>query len=102
MIIEKFAALPPWIEFEGVNFELQLIVNGNPFDVRLVYALSSVDVFSRHYQHYDLYGSWENPFAEGRLQGFLFLVENIKNDRDVLDAIGICVDFLKQNKLWNQ
>jgi hypothetical protein len=99
MIIEKFAALPPWIEFEGVTFELCLIVNGSLDDVRLIYRIGYADHKSKHLSLINSHGSWENPFDEGRLQGFLFLIENISNDDNFLRAIELCNKFLEENGL---
>ncbi len=99
MIVEKFATLPPWIEFEGVRFELQLIVNGSPDDVRLVYWLQSAVEGTKHYQTVNEYSCWNNPFCENKPQGFLFLTENIKTDKQLLDAIARCRIFLKTNHL---
>lgn len=93
-IIEKFGQLPGSVTVEGCTFELQLIVNGRSDDVRLVYAFLYVDEKSEHYQTYKDYGSWNNPFNGGAMQGFLFLVENISDQWDLADAIRLCEEFL--------
>jgi hypothetical protein len=99
MIVEKLVRLPPWIEFQGCTFDLTIIINGSPDDVRLVYGLSAVSPESRHWAKFMLHRCWENPFADGSNQGFLFLAENISNDGLLLEAIMRCYRFLKQNNL---
>jgi hypothetical protein len=99
MIVEKFATLPPWIDYQGVNFELQLFVNGRSDDVRLCFSLSHVDQDSQHRAVYDESGSWINPFNGNAMQGFLFLIENIATDEDLIQAIDECHNFLKDNCL---
>lgn len=100
MIVEKFARLPGWIDYQGINFELQLIVNGRPDDVRLVYAINYVSADSPHKALYEDCGSWINSFEGHCLQGFLFLVENIETDEDLITAIDECEAWLKEVALW--
>jgi hypothetical protein len=96
-VIEKFGRLPGSVTAEGGVFELQLIVNGRADDIRLVYAISYFTKDSVHYETWTEYGSWYNPFDDGRLQGFLFMVENISDQWDLADAIHRCTDFLLKN-----
>ena len=84
MIIEKFASLPPWIMYEGIHFELQLIVNG-PDDVRLCYQM--------------LYVEKGSPSNGNRPRYFLYLHQNITTDEGLLEAIALCHKFLKNKKL---
>lgn len=98
-LMEKFGALPPWIEIEGAEFTLQLIVNGRPDDIRLVYSLERTNNNSRHFENWRLHGCWENPFDNDRAQGFLFLYENIKNDDDLELALSTCYAFLITHNL---
>lgn len=97
--VEQFGRLPPWIEVQGVRFELQLIVNGTPDDIRLVYAIAGVDDNSPHKKRIDECGSWRNPYTGG-LQGFLFLVENISTEMSLGDACDRAEKFLKRFDLW--
>ena len=100
MIVEKFAALPPWISYDGVNFELQLINDGKADDNRLVYVLSYVFDSSQHYKLWKECGSWVNPFNEGSLQGFLWLAQGIETDDELIVAIDRAKAFLQKNNLW--
>jgi hypothetical protein len=99
MIVEKFASLPPWITYEGVVFELQLIIDGIPNDVRLCYCLSYTNANSKHYIEYKENDAWLNPFQNGARQGFLYLIEGIETDEDLIEAIDNCHEFLKKNNL---
>lgn len=84
--------LPPWIDFEGINFEFQLINNGGN-EMRLVYAIASVAPDSPHRAVYDDHGSWLNKLVnptEPPMQGFLILYENIDTDVDLCWAVRDC------------
>ncbi len=99
MIVEKFASLPSFIDYQGVNFELALVVNGRSDDVRLVYVINYAEAESPHRELIANSMCWENPFAGGRLQGFLYLYENIATDEDLIAAVEDCETFLNKHKL---
>lgn len=101
MIIEEFQKLPPLIQFEGVNFELQLINNGGN-ESRLVYTISYASDSSPHKADIDAYGCWSNKLADPDdqpSQGFLVLYEGIYNDVDLCWAIRRCWHWLWDNGL---
>jgi len=101
MIIEELLTLPPWVEFEGVIFEFQLINNGGG-EIRLVYAINGVEDSSPHKAHYDAYGSWLNKLADPvnmPPQGFLILFEGIDSDPWLLWAIRECWYWLQARGL---
>lgn len=96
MIVEKILTdLPPWVVYEGINFELRLISNGTD-EMKLVYGISYVDDDSKHKLDIEVHGCWENPlYVEGGSStGFLYLVEGIENDNDLLAVITETRDFL--------
>lgn len=101
MIVEELLTLPPWVDFEGINFELQLINNGGN-EIRLVYAITGVDADSPHKQDYDAYGCWANtlldPIDPGN-KGFLVLFENIGSDVDLVYAMRSCWYWLQERGL---
>lgn len=97
MITEEFLTLPPWIEYEGISFELQLFVNKTT-EARLCYAIRYVTADSPHKADIDSHGSWYNKLEDPGnppLQGFLLLYEGIENDVDLLFAIRSC-----WHRLW--
>jgi hypothetical protein len=100
-MMEKFSKLPPWIEYEGISFELRLINNGHLRDNRLVYAIDHVAVGSQHHNTVAFYGCWNNPFLPGAGRGFLVLVENIATDDHLIEAIDEVKEFLVKNKLYD-
>jgi hypothetical protein len=96
MAIEKFAQLPPELSYQGVNFQLKLIVSGSPGDVRLVYAISYADDDSPHCQEVRDFGCWVNVLDGGKPQGFLYLVENISTDAQLRKACRDCTEWLNR------
>ena len=102
-IVPLLLALPPYITYQGVSFELRLFPNGN--EMRLVYALLNVAENSPHFSLYQEYYCWENPFIRpGDVYGcsFLYLVEGIESDNDLVRAVAETNDFLKRNNLLEQ
>jgi hypothetical protein len=102
MLIEMFASLPPWLDIEGVNFELQLFNDGRPDDCRLCYALCYCFEGSKHYELWKDCGSWLNPFQDGHLQGFLYLQGGIETDEEFMAACYGAKKFLEDNNLLNK
>ena len=101
MIVEKIlTSLPPWVTYEGINFELRLFSNGTD-EIRLYYAIHHVDTESAHFDSIEAYGCWENPFyLEGPSNtGFLYLVEGIENDEQLIAAIDETRAFLLKHSL---
>jgi hypothetical protein len=101
MIIEELLTLPPWVTFEGIEFEFQLINNGGN-EMRLVYAILSVDPGSPHYVYYQAYGSWENKLIDPTdppTKDFLILFEGIDSDPWLLWAIRQCWFWLQERGL---
>ena len=92
MLVEELLKLPPWIEFEGIQFEFQIINNGGN-EMRLVYDILTVDDDSPHRAVFVEHGSWLNKLvnpADPPLQGFLILYENIETDVDLCWAARDC------------
>lgn len=101
MIVEELLKLPPWIDYEGINFQLQLINDGGK-EIRLVYAIDYVDISSPHKLAIEVHGCWQNKFADPvdpPYQGFLLLYENINSDVDLCWAIRDCWIKLQQWEL---
>jgi hypothetical protein len=101
MIIEELLTLPPWVHFEGITFEFQLINNGGN-EMRLVYAITGVDDTSPHKLHYEAFGSWENELADPvkkPTQSFLILFEGIESDPWLLWAVRECWHWLQERGL---
>lgn len=101
MITEELLTLPPYISHQGIEFEMQIINNGGS-EIRLCYAIGSVDAASPHKAFYDEWGSWLNTFngpADPPTQGFLVLYENIESDVDLIWAIRDCWHWLSVNGL---
>lgn len=89
MIVEELLTLPPWVEYEGVHFELQVFNNGGN-EVRIGYPISHVSADSPHKGDYDVNDGWFNKVADQDnppFQGFLVLFENIETDVDLIYAM---------------
>lgn len=102
-IVPLLLALPPYVTYQGVSFELLIFPNGN--EMRLVYAILNVGENSPHYPLYQEYGCWENPLIHpGDVYGcgFLYLVEGIESDNDLVRAVAETKEFLKKNNLLEQ
>lgn len=98
-IVEQLLKLPQYIRFEGITFSLKLW-NCRSDEVWLAYEINDVKSTSPHYQLYNDYLTWENPFIKvDDLYGcgFLYLVEGIENDEQLLAAIERTLHFLKKN-----
>jgi len=101
MIAEEFLKLPAFIEFEGITFQLQLINDGNT-ELRLVYDVDALADYCNHKTHWDQFGYWLNPFINPNQVypcGFLYLVEGIMTDDDLIKAIEQTNVFLRTNHL---
>lgn len=101
MIIEELLTLPPWVDFEGINFVFQLINNGGN-EIRLVYALSHCTDDSPHKEQIDQYNCWANKLSDPvdpPNQGFLILYENIETDVDLCWAARQCWYWLQERGL---
>lgn len=100
MIIDELLKLPPCIDFEGINFEMQLINNGGN-EIRLTYSILYVDRGSVHYDLWQDAGCWLNTFLDKDsppMKGFLILFENIETDADLIYAVRQCLNTLNK---WN-
>jgi hypothetical protein len=101
MIIEELLTLPPWVHFEGITFEFQLINDGGN-EMRLVYAIDRVDLDSKHFIYHEVSGSWENSLANPinpPTEGFLILFEKITSDVDLIYAARSCWYWLQERGL---
>ena len=96
MITEKLLKLPMTVSLEGVEFELKVYKNGR--EIRLCYAYLMHEKDSKHAYDLDFWGHWENPLLNGACT-FLYLVEGIRNDKDLLAAIEETKQFLQSNRL---
>lgn len=98
MVIHHLLRLPPFVSHEGCEFSLSLWSETN--EMRLAYQFDNVQESSPHYALYTEWGWWNNPFADGSPQGFLWLIEGIEDDADALAAVALTETFLKENGLW--
>lgn len=96
-IINEFINLPSTVDFEDINFELQLIKNSS-IEVRLVYSINYVEPTSPHLIDIKKTGSFYNSILNGQ-KTFLFMYENIFSDKDLIIAIYECKKFLLQHKI---
>jgi hypothetical protein len=85
-VIKLFMSLPPRVTVEGVEFDLEFIKNAED-DGRIVYKIGYVEEDSPHYQNVKNYHAWNHPFEEGYVCGFLFLIENIADQKDFYVAV---------------
>ena len=101
MIVKELLTLPPWVDYEGINFELQLFNNGGN-EIRLCYAISRVDDDSPHKPLYDDDGTWLNKFRDADdppSEGWLYLQESIETDMDLIWSIRQCWHWLQERGL---
>jgi hypothetical protein len=101
MIVKELLKLPPWVHFEGITFEFQIINDGGN-EIRLVYAIDYVDLDSPHYIHYEVCGSWLNKLAnpvDPPTEGFLILYQGITSDIDLCYAARSCWYWLQERGL---
>lgn len=101
MIIEELLTLPPWVDFEGINFEFQLFNDGGT-EMRMCYVIAHVDNDSPHKAQYDDSSTWDNKFAnhaDPPAQGWLKLYEGITDDASLLWAIRDCWYWLQERGL---
>lgn len=96
--ILKLVNLPSYVEYEGVEFELRLLINGTR-DIRITYNIYSCNESSKHKKDIDKYGLWKNPFFDGRLKDFLFFYSGILDNLTFEETIEQCIDFLNKNKI---
>jgi hypothetical protein len=98
-ITPTLSDLPPIIQFEGVDFVPQILVN-HPYDVRLCYSIESVSKKSPHYLRYKNSLCFYNKF-NNRNCDYLYLVEGITDDEKMITAIKNCQKFISKNSnLW--
>jgi len=101
MIVETvLKLLPPIINFEGISFQFGIFKNGKD-ELRICYKILGVYYTSNHFNDYNKFRGWYNPFygSKKKFCDFLYLVENISNDQQLLDAINECHAFLLLNNL---
>lgn len=98
MIMEKLFKLPPYVGYQGVTFMFEIFANGN-HEVRICYAIDSVDPHSPHEDTINECGAWYNTFNQNKLQTFLYLIEGINTDEDLDKALDECYEFLKEKDL---
>jgi len=86
MIVKELFTLPPWVGYEGVNFEMRLFNNGGN-EIRLCYVITHKDDDSPHKAQYDDDGTWRNKFSDGDnppSEYWLYLQEGIETDADLI------------------
>jgi len=89
---QVFITLPQQIIYNGIEFELLLINNGD--EARLCYIVRGD--FNGHQE------KWENPFFNNEIKGFLYLVEGITNVWEFSEAVNEMKYFLISNKIINE
>ena len=99
MIIELLVSLPRYIIYQECVFILQLTRKNE--GVNICYALDYVQPSSKHYEQFNFWSSWINPF-NGNTQGFLWLYEQAETDEEFIEAINECLTFLKSNNLYEE
>jgi hypothetical protein len=82
-ITKGILELPAYVRHEGVEYVFRLFINHE--EVRLVYEIYDVSPTSKHYQTYSDFGGVINE--NGGMKGFLFLIEGIETDEDLLEGI---------------
>lgn len=97
-IVKNILRLPPFIEFEGVQFDFELFIE-NHDEIRLVYKITGCKKSSPHHDDIEYNGCWENPFEDGRPKGFLYLHEGIDTDENLEEALCDCFNWLTKNDL---
>lgn len=85
-LIKSFNTLPGIINYNNLDFQLQLITENNCS--RLGYILVDINQTT-----------FKNPFFHDANKGFLILVELIENEQDFREAILEIGKFLVNNKL---
>lgn len=101
--IKSLLTLPDWVEFEGCNFELCLMLSGGK--ASLCYWLTIVDDKSKHYQLWCEWSGWLNPlmgYENGYPCSFLCLCQNIEDDNDLKSAIDQFRAFLLEHGLLSR
>lgn len=88
-LIKLFQELPPYVTVTNAGkkyeFHLCIIPDGHE-DTRLCYDKFSGD--------FDDLGAWENPYLNNQRCGFLYLVEGIRNESEMREAILETMRFL--------
>lgn len=101
MIVEELLTLPPWVDFEGIHFEFQLVNDGGK-EMRLGYAIHYVSDDSPHKSFHKEWSSWKNKLSDPidpPTQGFLVLFEGIQSDVDLCWSARQCWLWLVQRDL---
>lgn len=96
-LIKELFRLPAFIDFEGIQFRLEIFINRNE-DARLVYNICDVDKGSKHYRQVKHFGCWDNPIT-GHTGSFLWLAEYINSEEELFKDIDRCYEFLRDNNL---
>ena len=82
-IVKQLAALPGFLEHNGIVYRLVLFQN-HPNDFRLCYENDD----------------WWQTFDTDVEQTFLYLYENISDESDLRNAIADCREFLISTNIW--
>ena len=101
MVVKELLTLPAYVQFEGIEFQLEVFKNGKE-ELRLCYAIFHVDKSSIHYSDWEKHGGWYNTLESKEdppLQGSLRLYENISSDADMIWATRDCWHWLCRNNL---
>ena len=101
MVVEELLTLPPWIDFEGINFQFELFNDGGT-EMRMCYKIGRVEPDSPHYDLYQAHGLWHNKIVnpiDPPPEGWLKLYEGITDDPSLLWAIRDCWYWLQKRGL---
>lgn len=101
MVVEELLTLPPWVDYQGVHFQLELFINGSK-EVRLCYSITHVDDDSPHKLEFEVHQTWNNDLhrtEEPRSEGWLYLQEGIDSDATLIWAIRECWYWLQERGL---
>ncbi len=101
MVIKELLTLPPWVDFEGINFQFKLFNDGGT-EMRMVYEIDHVGPDSVHYDAYEAWGVWKNKLVnpiDPPPEAWLRLYEKLTSDADLLWAIRDCWYWLQDRGL---
>lgn len=88
-VCDALASLPRQVETHELLFEPHIFYDGGghagTHDVRFCYELVQISEQLKPLQQEA--GSWFNPFHNGYQQSFLYLVEGIENDAELVAAL---------------
>lgn len=99
-MVKNLLRLPPWVTYQGIEFQFYLINTGS--ELRICYRIANVAQDSPHKQYHDKTGCWLNSLADPDnppAQGFLVLIENICDDLALYQGAKRCYKWLEERNL---